>query len=374
MKHNKYIHDEDYDINIKLMAPLLCILVCTICLCATTWAWYTASVSTGVTSIVTGANVSENVSYDEGCTVTGENGSYTLSNNTESNIEFRIQFILGEAANGYFAEISISDNPSITNLLYLFANRIYAEEGQQEVITNGNYYFYIDNNNNTLKISLAPGVSKKISINYIWASDAKDENNKPKYTGDVKDSSRIDNSGAGILLESNTNIPKYKYSIRFVNNVTYEEIREKISDETVYESVILSDYEIDGYEIVAADCDKTDEEGMRFYINPDIETNEFVIYYQKKAVEDNTSQGTETVGDAEESIESDSETDTNQSNSIPDAGNNSEYATVTSPDNTVESLLVTDTTSSEETSSVTQSIDSSSSTYTSSETENNVSE
>ena len=78
MKHNKHIHDEDYDINIKLMVPLLSMLVCTICLCATTWAWYTASVSTGVNSIVAGANVSETVSCGESCNVSKTDGVYIL--------------------------------------------------------------------------------------------------------------------------------------------------------------------------------------------------------------------------------------------------------------------------------------------------------
>ena len=294
MKLNKHIHDEDYNFSIKLMVPLLSILVCTICLCATTWAWYTASVSTGVTSITAKANVSENILTNaENCNVEGENGTYTITNNSDSDAEFEIVFSPSNAANGYYAEIEIHD-VSNTSFLNLFATRVYAEENAQK-----GYYFFINRSNESLtditfKFKLAPRLQKQISINYIWGE--LDLGGNIKYPGDVNlyeemptnpliktDSTVVDETKQYSLnsLEQGNEIPTYKYSIRFVDNNTYEELRPEISEETIYETVQVSDYQMEGYEVLFDSYEDIDEDGIYFYIDTEKEINTFVILYEK---------------------------------------------------------------------------------------------
>lgn len=176
MKHNKHVHDEDYDINIKLMVPLLSMLVCTICLCATTWAWYTASVSTGVNSIVAGVNVSETVSCGENCNVTKTNGVYSLEPNKTYVVTFNPE---GNVTNGYYALIDIIDDPTNTSaseiasqtLFGLFVNRVYAEESeiQAQTLSGIKGHVYINkNDSDTTRITITVDSTKQLKIQYIW--------------------------------------------------------------------------------------------------------------------------------------------------------------------------------------------------------------
>lgn len=188
MKHNKHIHDEDYDINIKLMVPLLSMLVCSICLCATTWAWYTASVSTGVNSIVAGANVSETVTYDENCPeciLQSTEGVYVLKPEESGEPKtYTVIFTPGSAENGYLALIDIenhgesySTNTSasenaLQTLFGLFVNRVYAEEEsetQNQTLSGIKGHFYINKNYpDTNRITITVDSTKQLKIQYIW--------------------------------------------------------------------------------------------------------------------------------------------------------------------------------------------------------------
>lgn len=176
MKQNKHIHDEDHDFSIKLIVPLLSILVCAICLCATTWAWYTASVSTGVNSIKAGVGVQVSATIN-GQRTTLQDGSYTL----DSNDVLQLSFSGSGAANGYYALLDINDVTSTgflpNALIDLFATRIYADNSIKKAV-----YFsdeaHIEIHNNS-------SVPKTIEVNIVWASSVKDEEGKNKLDTDM---------------------------------------------------------------------------------------------------------------------------------------------------------------------------------------------
>ena len=168
MNSNKHIHDEDYDFSIKLMVPLLSILVCTICLCATTWAWYTASVSTGVNSIKAGVGAT----YSIGETTYSEKETFTIV----SNDSLVINFTGYGSANGYYALLDIND---VTNtgflpdaLIDLFATRIYADNSIKKAV-----YFSDDAQ---IEIHNNSSVPKTVEVKIVWASSDKDNNGKNK--------------------------------------------------------------------------------------------------------------------------------------------------------------------------------------------------
>lgn len=202
MKHNKHIHDEDYDINIKLMVPLLSILVCTVCLCATTWAWYTASVSTGVASITAKANVTETVKDANGNRVDIQNGKYILRpGENNENKTYTIEFTLGDASNGYFALIDIEDgdarlSSNSISLLDLFVNRVYAEGDETKKCV-------AISKDETTSIYIVVNTTKTISIHYAWAVY---KDNKPDL-GDGSNSYGEPVSGT-IDLREQTQTPK----------------------------------------------------------------------------------------------------------------------------------------------------------------------
>lgn len=171
MKHIKHIHDEDYDFSIKLMVPLLSILVCTICLCATTWAWYTASVSTGVTSIKAKANVTESVSCVGECNYSKiDDGEYVLEPG-----EYKLSFTnTGDAEYGYYALIDLEDRTdtlqsNTASIIDLFINRVYAEESEAQVQTiNNKGYFYIKKSSENLSFPIIVDSEKILKIQYVW--------------------------------------------------------------------------------------------------------------------------------------------------------------------------------------------------------------
>lgn len=176
MKHNKHIHDEDYDINIKLMVPLLSMLVCTICLCATTWAWYTASVTSGVSTISSGIDASVSLSEISGSVAANGNNSYTAS----PGAKFTLNFNAGHASNGYYALIDITDEQTnkstpetaLQTLFGLFVNRIYAEEGPIRKAV-----YFNENTPGSIEITNSDSKTKIVTVNIVWA-DSDDTGHK----------------------------------------------------------------------------------------------------------------------------------------------------------------------------------------------------
>lgn len=448
MKHNKHIHDEDYDINIKLMVPLLSILVCTICLCATTWAWYTASVSTGVNSIVAGVNVQVTATIDD-TSVSLENGTYNL----EPYKTLILTFKGNNAANGYYALIDITD-PNTLNLsesiINMFFNRVYAEE---QATTNQGVHRYIYFGNNateTVNITNNYSTTKQVTITIVWANQTIDESGNTSYELDsyyevyepLEENSKVTiGSQTKVLIahfydaETQKPLPSESSQTETYNLEETKEsglvgvyefegttcevkapegymivVKNEQDENTYVESVTfdnLPEEETAEVSIFCISKEKLNTENNETPSEPadvpeegssDIETTDS-IGNQTTNTEETTSNNSDTNNEnttpSQDSTESTAETDTSESGVPPAEGNNgenqiedpsgsstgnnegsttSEQQTGTSTSDTVESLLVTDTTSNEETSSETQSTDSSSSTDTSSETETNVSE
>ena len=446
MKHNKHIHDEDYDINIKLMVPLLSILVCTICLCATTWAWYTASVSTGVNSIVAGVNATVTAKIGE-LDAPLNNGAYTLGQGETLTLKFK-----GEnAANGYYALIDITNQTTNTSasenalrtLFSLFVNRVYAENKNATDIQKCVYF----SNEKTIAIKNNDTINKQVTITIVWANQSVDENGRhtldQSYTGyqTVEENTVTIGSNTKVLvahfydIETQKPLPSESSQTETYN---LEETKESgLVDVYEFEGTICEVKAPEGYMIVVKN-----EQGEDSYVEsvvydnlPEEETTDVTIFCISKeklntenietpsepadvpeegsidiettdsinnqttdteeTASNNSDINNENTSSSEGSTESTTETDTSESSVPPVDENNSETSedgssnlstsnsenqatpeqeTEISTNNTVESLLITETTSDVETSSETQSTDSSSSTDTSSETETNVSE
>lgn len=148
---------KDIDIYRILMLPLMTMFLLNIGLIATTWAWYTASISTGVNSIKAGVDVSVSVSPEASV----NNGIYSL----QSGNEYTFTFTLGNAANGYYALITVSNPTVATNpLTNLFMTSAYAESEEL-------YAVEIPAENTTKEITIHAAEDKQIRFDYLWKSD-----------------------------------------------------------------------------------------------------------------------------------------------------------------------------------------------------------
>lgn len=221
MKHIKHIHDEDYDFSIKLMVPLLSILVCTICLCATTWAWYTASVSTGVTSIKAKANVTESVSCVGECNYTKiDDGEYVL----EPSVAYTLTFQPGDAQNGYIALIDLEDyvdsQTNTASIIDLFVNRVYADEPEtQTLIADKGYVLVNKSNEADLEIPITVSSRKVLKIQYIWCVVENDQ----IVWGEYQDYRlKQFTNASGISLQEPHQESRATVTLNFINATTNE--------------------------------------------------------------------------------------------------------------------------------------------------------
>ena len=164
-KKNKKI-----DIYTALMLPLMTMFLLNIGLVATTWAWYTASVSSGMSTIKAGVDVSVEVFKE------GVNAPIELPNNCislEANNNYTFKFTPGSAANGYYALITVSNPKTVANpLINLFTTTTYADE------PTSSYAVALSPNQNDATITMLFLQNKDVSISYIWRpSDLKPSEN-----------------------------------------------------------------------------------------------------------------------------------------------------------------------------------------------------
>lgn len=256
MKHNKHIHDEDYDFSIKLMVPLLSILVCTICLCATTWAWYTASVSTGVNSIKAGVGAQVSATIDNE-PVDSESGPYTLNPHQT----LRLTFSGSGAANGYYALIDITNGASeaessslLETMFSLAVNRVYALENDEKI--RKAVYFGNGENPGSLTIENLDSTNTKIvSVNLVWAKQSLNEEGKHALD-DMYISYPIEESGATIKLPAETRTTTL--IAHFLNAETHENLPSDLSETSELglnqeQTGLVEVYEFEGtsYEVYA---------------------------------------------------------------------------------------------------------------------------
>ena len=175
-----------------LMLPLMTMFLLNIGLIATTWAWYTASISSGVNSIKAGVDVSVEVSKE------GLDDPIAVQNNSvslEANSKYKFTFTHGSAANGYYALITVSNSTAATNpIANLFMTTAYAE-------SEGLYAVEIPAENPTKEIIMQFEKEKHVAITYIWnIGISLNENNQIGYN-DVTYSVVTD----CIPLQSNSN-------------------------------------------------------------------------------------------------------------------------------------------------------------------------
>ena len=283
-KKNK---NKKIDIYTALMLPLMTMFLLNIGLVATTWAWYTASVSSGVNEIKAVAtestvNIYPKPSSNDLTNVAalsnnesvqkGTNGLYTL----ESGITYIVELINnGSSASGYHCVFTVMD-----------ANGI--EIGQ----------FYTSNFQSSFKFSISQQVGKgvKIKVKTLWGS-----HNGEKNLVENEDSKVLTYLDNGLKIETPESyalrnakkygdIPKFSYSIKFYDQNTNQEIKTSISNETEQEVIELNDYLVDGYELVESEDYEIVDGVMYLFIDPEIDSNIFNIYYTQST----TSQGTGT--------------------------------------------------------------------------------
>lgn len=166
-KQNK---DKKIDIYRILMLPLMTMFLLNIGLVATTWAWYTANVSSGVSTIKAGVDVSVEVfKEDSEIPVEVQNKSISL----EANSSYTFRFKPGSSANGYYALITVSNPKTVANLLInLFLTTAYADE------PTSSYAVALSPNQNDANITMRFLQNKDVSISYIWRpSDLKPSEN-----------------------------------------------------------------------------------------------------------------------------------------------------------------------------------------------------
>ena len=187
-KKNK---NKKINIYTALMLPLMSMFLLNIGLVATTWAWYTASISSGVNEIKAGVDVSVEV-YENNKPIEVQNNSCSL----KAKNQYTFKFTHGSAANGYYALITVS-NPSVaTNpLTNLFMTTAYADD--QELL----YAVEIPAEYPTKEITMQFEKEKHVAITYIWNNGiSPNENNQIRYN-DVTYSVVTD----CIPLQSNSN-------------------------------------------------------------------------------------------------------------------------------------------------------------------------
>ena len=156
--------NEKLDIYRLLMLPLMTMFLLNVGLIATTWAWYTASVSSGVNTITAGPQIEIKVTQ-AGHTDPEDpedNGDYTLYKNQTYNLEITP----GNAETGYLVLMDITDaQPYSTSLFDLFITSAYAEEIPSK------YYVVIPHQSEQQKVRVTVKTSdedKALKLKKLW--------------------------------------------------------------------------------------------------------------------------------------------------------------------------------------------------------------
>lgn len=278
------------DIYRILMLPLMTMFLLNIGLVATTWAWYTASISTGVNSITAGVDVSETVSCGNGCTVNGENGVYVLGSEVNTETTYTVSFKSGKASNGYIALIDISENKTANtvSLLDLFGTRVYAEE-QSNITNEFKGYIELPQANSNTSIKITVDSEKLLTIKYIWKVV---ENNQIIFGEDYQvysEQSLSNDSEINIKQNQETqaatvtfnyvdaNGKPLPYSVFGIETYGLKESEEQPQNATIVYDADSEEYEIyapDGYLLQKDESrgETEDQESRVYSVEPGVET------------------------------------------------------------------------------------------------------
>lgn len=302
------------DIYTVLMLPLMTMFLLNIGLIATTWAWYTASVSTGVNTIKAGPQVSVRVTQNGTPVLLQANGYYLLS----ENVECKIELSGGIAINGYYALLEISDSTTSTSLINTLFTPVYAESSQLNYAVK-----YPAENQQSTSITIASSSStKQLRINCVWANDIQINSNSLTYGATTYS---LVNSNNTISLEETK---KTSYTINLLNEEgtplkqsevmvgisTFSENTGEDQDAVITvedaEETEITIPNIEGYELVSVNG----EDPKESYLLVEGQENVFNVKYKKIA--EPTAQNSEVTSGNNEEVTSENKevTDENSKN------------------------------------------------------------
>lgn len=178
-KKNK---NKKIDIYTALMLPLMTMFLLNIGLVATTWAWYTASVSSGGNTITAGPKVDIKVTMEGNDTAEDPdvNGDYTLSKNQIYNLEITP----GNAETGYLVLMDITDlQQNSASLFDLFITNAYAEEIPSK------YYVAIPHQSEQEPVKVTLKTSdedKSLKLKKLWIEKTGEDISNPEVNTYIK--------------------------------------------------------------------------------------------------------------------------------------------------------------------------------------------
>ena len=277
-KKNK---NKKVDIYTALMLPLMTMFLLNIGLVATTWAWYTASVSSGVNTITAGPKVDIKVTI-EGNANTVEpdvNGDYTLSKNQTYNLEITP----GNAETGYLVLMDITDlQQTSASLFDLFITNAYAEEIPSK------YYVAIPHQPEqcTVEVTLkTPDENKSLKLKKLWLEKTGEAISNPEVNAYIQIIDGMINLipakksyTINLIKEDGTPLKQSEVTngVSTYSDNTEEDLDAVITVEDTEETEITMP-SFDGYELISVNG----EDPKESYLLTEGQENEFNAVYKK---------------------------------------------------------------------------------------------
>lgn len=276
-KKNK---NKKIDIYTALMLPLMTMFLLNIGLVATTWAWYTASISSGVNTIKAGAQVTVTVKNGEQ-DVPETDGKYELLGNTT----YMVELNAGNAEIGYVVLMDIEDErtSASSSILDLLFTPAYAET------INTKYYVELQKDTTkTVTITTPSDSTQKqiLSLKKVWCERDGESISSTLIDGYEPASANIDlnpppnqrSYTIKLLKEDGTplKLSEVTNGISTFSGNTEEDLDAVITVEDTEETEITMP-SFDGYELISVNGDDPKES----YLLIEGKENEFNAVYKK---------------------------------------------------------------------------------------------
>ena len=272
---------KDTDIYRILMLPLMTMFLLNIGLVATTWAWYTASVSSGVNTIKAGAQVTVTVKDSTGSPISNTDGKYVL----EGNEKYTVTCKAGSAETGYVVLMDIDhENTSASSTIFdLFFIPAYAET------VNTKYYVELQKDTTKTVTITTPSESTRkqiLSLKKVWCERDGESISSTLIDGYVPASANIDLNPTpnqrsytiNLLKEDGTHFKQSEVTngISTFSGNTEENLDAVITVEDTEETEIKMP-SFDGYELISVNG----EDPKESYLLTEGQENEFNAVYKK---------------------------------------------------------------------------------------------
>ena len=272
---------KDTDIYRILMLPLMTMFLLNIGLVATTWAWYTASVSSGVNTIKAGAQVTVTVKDSTGSPISNTDGKYVL----EGNEKYTVTCKAGSAETGYVVLMDIfHENTSASSTIFdLFFIPAYAET------VNTKYYVELQKDTTKTVTITTPSESTRkqiLSLKKVWCERDGESISSTLIDGYVPASANIDLNPTpnqrsytiNLLKEDGTHFKQSEVTngISTFSGNTEENLDAVITVEDTEETEIKMP-SFDGYELISVNG----EDPKESYLLTEGQENEFNAVYKK---------------------------------------------------------------------------------------------